>query len=88
MELKHDYCTLARPSASLLIVPYGIETWVFICTLRQIRLLIVPYGIETCLAPFVGIVRYGLLIVPYGIETRSMGNTVSSFLSFNRTLWN
>ena len=66
MELKHDYCTLARPSASLLIVPYGIETWVFICTLRQVR----------------------LLIVPYGIETRSMGNTVSSFLSFNRTLWN
>ena len=53
----------------LLIVPYGIETSKVIYRFAAEPLLIVPYGIETYLAPFVGIVRYGLLIVPYGIET-------------------
>ena len=33
---------------SLLIVPYGIETCIYICIiLTHIELLIVPYGIET-----------------------------------------
>ena len=45
---------------SLLIVPYGIETAnVYVADATMIKLLIVPYGIETCLAPFVGIVRFG-----------------------------
>ena len=76
------------PGWPLLIVPYGIETIIYIIKYSWHILLIVPYGIETYLAPFVGIVRYGLLIVPYGIETVTADLTKFVWASFNRTLWN
>ena len=36
-----------QQSCYLLIVPYGIETFYYICKLLHKHLLIVPYGIET-----------------------------------------
>ena len=48
MELKRNWVRIAFNCACLLIVPYGIETFVRIkFKVRVGRLLIVPYGIET-----------------------------------------
>ena len=49
MELKHgNNCITFFDHATLLIVPYGIETWNDRSTLQMAgKLLIVPYGIET-----------------------------------------
>ena len=68
MELKRRSSMLAVRLFLLLIVPYGIETYVNRIILLNIFLLIVPYGIETPAStkPFTS---PSLLIVPYGIET-------------------
>ena len=55
--------------ASLLIVPYGIETYENQHGAIPHLLLIVPYGIETRLYLEDSLQRMDLLIVPYGIET-------------------
>ena len=56
--------------ASLLIVPYGIETVALLIGRTDVLLLlIVPYGIETAYI-ISQKVNNVLLIVPYGIETR------------------
>ena len=47
MELKHIKAGVFRLEPSLLIVPYGIETRLFIWFGGLSMLLIVPYGIET-----------------------------------------
>ena len=47
MELKHEYYRLPNGMEILLIVPYGIETYLDLTNYRLISLLIVPYGIET-----------------------------------------
>ena len=47
MELKHSSSPLVCLRRSLLIVPYGIETWILNVILQCLCLLIVPYGIET-----------------------------------------
>ena len=69
MELKHSTGQELEVAATLLIVPYGIETLKQLNMKPTQQLLIVPYGIET----WVGLRRIGLckklLIVPYGIET-------------------
>ena len=48
MELKPIYDRQTKEKRKLLIVPYGIETtvWIWLCHAPRI-LLIVPYGIET-----------------------------------------
>ena len=53
MELKQCRSQNRRFSSSLLIVPYGIETELYLtaCTFRT-KLLIVPYGIETLLSTY------------------------------------
>ena len=70
MELKHrlQSCT-GKVFHSLLIVPYGIETWKDIGSKSVNLLLIVPYGIETNGIIYTFKKRKALLIVPYGIET-------------------
>ena len=48
MELKHASSSDTAFSFLLLIVPYGIETIVFLVSYDDLDiLLIVPYGIET-----------------------------------------
>ena len=47
MELKHFLVKEVNQFFSLLIVPYGIETWVVRLSEEIRQLLIVPYGIET-----------------------------------------
>ena len=48
MELKRGNVLLkARDDEKLLIVPYGIETYLTDTIIRPYYLLIVPYGIET-----------------------------------------
>ena len=47
MELKHYTMWRKRKSANVLIVPYGIETFVFTRCRFILNVLIVPYGIET-----------------------------------------
>ena len=49
MELKHAKTQKEMQEASLLIVPYGIETVAKMVGKMQTTLLIVPYGIETYL---------------------------------------
>ena len=88
MELKRKH---ARPTPSgsvLLIVPYGIETFIF-PNFKYIfyQLLIVPYGIET-LSVRMSNSGLTLLIVPYGIETLVVRLCVRFLRAFNRTLWN
>ena len=53
----------------LLIVPYGIETYLRQNDIPWGELLIVPYGIETHEEVFSSRSVPELLIVPYGIET-------------------
>ena len=71
----------------LLIVPYGIETIMWLATFVEPPLLIVPYGIETCMCSLYDH-RCCLLIVPYGIETHFQEVLPKLIYSFNRTLWN
>ena len=47
MELKQDNNTIEEEVTNLLIVPYGIETFIAGCLNACGFLLIVPYGIET-----------------------------------------
>ena len=47
MELKQGNERFEMNLATLLIVPYGIETITHIITVSRQKLLIVPYGIET-----------------------------------------
>ncbi len=47
MELKHRFYDTAVKDVNLLIVPYGIETWIEEGLKWLDNLLIVPYGIET-----------------------------------------
>ena len=47
MELKQSYSASFMSSASVLIVPYGIETPEYGSFLIISTVLIVPYGIET-----------------------------------------
>ena len=47
MELKLSGRETINTLATLLIVPYGIETQLYPELLRIFSLLIVPYGIET-----------------------------------------
>ena len=47
MELKLVACLVAAGVRWLLIVPYGIETFLPVCIRKTRYLLIVPYGIET-----------------------------------------
>ena len=54
--------------ATLLIVPYGIETKLLLGQSILYNLLIVPYGIETLFELYT-LKCFYLLIVPYGIET-------------------
>ena len=49
MELKHTVNCAADSTDTLLIVPYGIETFFMAVSFFACFLLIVPYGIETCL---------------------------------------
>ena len=58
MELKLNNLARLKWMATLLIVPYGIETQLVKLLNVCLNLLIVPYGIETYPASFVGIVRY------------------------------
>ena len=51
MELKRRFYYHTVTVGYLLIVPYGIETRVFVLEYLHYRLLIVPYGIETLDAP-------------------------------------
>ena len=46
MELKFDINPFLEASATLLIVPYGIEIFLITILFLTIGLLIVPYGIE------------------------------------------
>ena len=69
MELKLHLPHFTGTYLSLLIVPYGIETWEYRWHCRHNRLLIVPYGIETKYHKVNQDARC-LLIVPYGIETK------------------
>ena len=71
----------------LLIVPYGIETSWQLVSSQCCCLLIVPYGIETPHFLLCDDAVF-LLIVPYGIETSALSSAISSFKTFNRTLWN
>ena len=48
MELKHNTVGYNLDVFHLLIVPYGIETYLAFVFLLFGLLLIVPYGIETC----------------------------------------
>ena len=69
MELKPLQPAPLPATATLLIVPYGIETMNY--TFFKVNpnlLLIVPYGIETVRSAIAREAIY-LLIVPYGIET-------------------
>ena len=69
MELKLLNKSSNRITAPLLIVPYGIETFLLAKYLIiPNNLLIVPYGIETTFLAL-GLGCSLLLIVPYGIET-------------------
>ena len=47
MELKPNSGQFSLIFSILLIVPYGIETFLQTGGNRQLKLLIVPYGIET-----------------------------------------
>ena len=47
MELKQEGISMADAAATLLIVPYGIETSHGWPILTLTCLLIIPYGIET-----------------------------------------
>ena len=47
MELKRSLIITSFSVETLLIVPYGIETWPFGIVHLFLPLLIVPYGIET-----------------------------------------
>ena len=47
MELKPKVMKATKNTYKLLIVPYGIETFLFGNTQSFDALLIVPYGIET-----------------------------------------
>ena len=68
MELKPGCVGVYLGRCSLLIVPYGIETYLRSFACRMVKLLIVPYGIET-LQGRNHEESCQLLIVPYGIET-------------------
>ena len=50
MELKQSYSASFMSSASVLIVPYGIETHLQSRNGLMNTVLIVPYGIETLIA--------------------------------------
>ncbi len=79
MELKLRGRCENRICFSVLIVPYGIETYIPVMNKIAIIVLIVPYGIETVKLD----VRYSfvpVLIVPYGIETHTW-QLASIFLS-------
>ena len=52
----------------MLIVPYGIETCIYVILIKKLIVLIVPYGIETSYGKPLGSGTQ-VLIVPYGIET-------------------
>ena len=70
MELKQRRGQFGYSCKALLIVPYGIETYITLhLTLRLLILLIVPYGIETGDTGRQYSHPVLLLIVPYGIET-------------------
>ena len=70
MELKQWDTIMALLGEILLIVPYGIETLLFVDgMLSALTLLIVPYGIETTFFLLNAMKNTRLLIVPYGIET-------------------
>ena len=69
MELKLGQERLYYGRVRLLIVPYGIETYVQRSATFYTALLIVPYGIETAIRSTEMVKRKKLLIVPYGIET-------------------
>ena len=71
----------------LLIVPYGIETYILYASPITWYLLIVPYGIETCFFKILCLLD-SLLIVPYGIETNPLRAYDCFYGTFNRTLWN
>ena len=47
MELKRTFANLFAVVTTLLIVPYGIETYLVSAHVTNLWLLIVPYGIET-----------------------------------------
>ena len=87
MELKQQNEMCKTAVRRLLIVPYGIETWILASSATSQRLLIVPYGIETSLRTHARIFA-SLLIVPYGIETKYARRKPRAPGSFNRTLWN
>ena len=70
MELKPESASIISELHSLLIVPYGIETFMYLHCLSKKILLIVPYGIETGERWQLSSYLAELLIVPYGIETR------------------
>ena len=80
MELKlHDICS-TPPEFGVLIVPYGIETYIVtkinkVCTI----VLIVPYGIETQNSSVVFSGKQ-VLIVPYGIETKCVPMSLRSLI--------
>ena len=69
MELKLYRLQEVLSLLRLLIVPYGIETPVFLLYIFHKSLLIVPYGIETFCLLSIFYPASQLLIVPYGIET-------------------
>ena len=79
---------LHRRRHTLLIVPYGIETYWFyrIRLLRQL-LLIVPYGIETW---FCILARFKLYTFNRTLWNWNLIGNIGTILliTFNRTLWN
>ena len=88
MELKQHSRVDEVNHRTLLIVPYGIETFIYqLAGFSCNKLLIVPYGIETTITQTTCKISF-LLIVPYGIETRSTTVNSKQSGSFNRTLWN
>ena len=79
MELKLKTVTKMLSGENLLIVPYGIETSLYIQYIMMLKLLIVPYGIETSYHWSLAAACI-LLIVPYGIETMGIHFTLEHLL--------
>ena len=88
MELKRGTTAWTEAARPLLIVPYGIETF--------IKLVVIPvsFAFNCTLWNWNKAIREKvdltnkLLIVPYGIETSKAPFFRDGALAFNCTLWN
>ncbi len=81
MELKLYFLFFKLLARFVLIVPYGIETWLAVGQMVEVDyVLIVPYGIETRAASRAPVRAPPVLIVPYGIETLLSGMKLPALL--------